>query len=78
MGAYVYTWGDGDIFARFTGVTISGHEEGIYLGYYATGPSGSNYDIAISDSKIVDNSPSEWTTAMPPRTSPLSITGGAT
>jgi hypothetical protein len=56
VGYFIYTSGDGNITATVTEETITGHDIGVYLNdYAAVPPSGSVYDITVSQSTITDN-----------------------
>jgi len=54
-GYFIYTSGDGDITVSIEGDTITGHEVGVYLNDYATGSSGSSYNVAVHQSAITGN-----------------------
>ncbi len=55
VGYFIYTNGDGDITVSIDGDSITGHDVGVYLNDYATGPSGSSYNVAIHQSTISGN-----------------------
>ena len=56
VGYFLYTVGDGDLTVLIDGDIISNHDDvGVYLEDYATGASGSSYDIDVHNSQITGN-----------------------
>jgi hypothetical protein len=53
---FVYTVGDGDVAVDLSGDTLTGNQYGMYVGDYASGPSGSSYDVKVNCSDISNNS----------------------
>jgi hypothetical protein len=54
-GFYLYTFGDGDLTVNIQGGSITGHDYGVYLNDYASGPSTSSYDVTVENAQITGN-----------------------
>ncbi|MHC4618247.1 MAG: right-handed parallel beta-helix repeat-containing protein [Planctomycetota bacterium] len=55
VGYHIFTHGDGDITAAFSGETITGHDTGLLVADYASGASSSSYSVEIHDSNLSGN-----------------------
>jgi PKD repeat protein len=54
-GYYLYTWGDGDLTVNIQGGSITGHDVGVYMNDFASGPTASSYNVKVENAKVTGN-----------------------